>query len=178
MAECAYLFHTAFPIGAFEYGQWQSVDLQPTMSRSLGFQNTVKMDENLADAAIRNPWTRGGALNTITGSSRFLLRKKSAVGDDPIVRLMTGVEAMRAMGWDVQHYHHATLPLDASQHDVLATLAGRAFFTRFVARIVDAIEIVVVDNLVNEEVHLAFETFRIQMFVDCVRRVVSCHQNT
>ena len=127
MAECAHLFHTAFPIEASEYGQWQSVDLQPTMSRSLGFQNTVKMDANLADAAIRNPWARNGALNTLTGSSRFLLRKKSAVGEDLIVRLMTGVEAMRAMGWDVQHYHHATLPLDASQHDVLATLAGRAF---------------------------------------------------
>ena len=70
MQECAYFYHVGFPVK--ELGVWQSVDLQPTLSRTMGFNNTVQIDDDLTSVTLKDPWG-SGALKTLTGSGRYPL---------------------------------------------------------------------------------------------------------
>jgi site-specific DNA-cytosine methylase len=126
MQECAYFYHHGFPVLEQDFGKWQNVDLQPTLSRSMGFNNTVKIDHDIKATTLRNPWSIG-SLKTLTGSGRYLLRRKLDDVEPAEVRVLNGVEAMRALGWDLQYYNRDTLPMPPSAHEQLSTLAGRAF---------------------------------------------------
>ena len=124
MEEAAYLLHYAFPVLPESVGQWESVDINPTLSRVLGLGSQIKMGDDLSKVTLQRAWS--SHMRTLTGSSRYLMRRQEVSGGRVQVRMLHGVEAMRAMGWDLCHYAPAAGP-DSHDHDVLCTLAGRAF---------------------------------------------------
>lgn len=107
--------------------------------------NVKRTDECLEGVVLKDPWSKGGDLPTITGTSRFLLRYKQSPDHQPVGRMLIGAEALQAMGWDYTYWHEGELPDGAPRFDneLIGTMAGRAFsgfaFTPVVASIIAAI---------------------------------------
>jgi site-specific DNA-cytosine methylase len=146
MKECAFFYFQHFGTAPEYMGKWQAVDLHPTISRGVGLGVNIKrVDECLEGVVLKDPWSKGGDLPTITGTSRFLLRYKHSPDHQPVGRMLLGAEAMQAMGWDSTYWHEEELPDDAPRFDneLLGTMAGRAFsgfaFTPVAASIIAAI---------------------------------------
>jgi len=121
MKECAYFYHEAFPTQADELGDWVAVNLNESLGRTMGYPAQ-------AEGRLKNPWVRP-QLGTLTGSSRWCVRRQQTATSVPQIRLLTGVEAMRCIGWDLSFWAqlgHANLPA-AVDDDLLTNMAGNAF---------------------------------------------------
>ncbi len=68
MQECAFFYHTAFPVKESELDRYQTVDLNPTTSRTLGLGAKATMTEDLSNVALKSPW-KTDVLRTIAGPS-------------------------------------------------------------------------------------------------------------
>lgn len=75
-----------------------------------------------------NPW-KFPRLGTLTGHSTWLIRRQLENGQ-VTVRLMTGFEAMRVIGWDVGNWRNAPGCFfeGLMTNELLKNLAGNAFF--------------------------------------------------
>ena len=51
------------------FGQWEVIDLNPTVSRQLGLSTQVDMMDDLESVKLRNPWFLK-KMFTLAGSSR------------------------------------------------------------------------------------------------------------
>ena len=130
MQECAYFYHTFFPVTEPCFGQWQSVDVNMSMPRTLNVEDISKAQQTVYKADLKNPWLTG-PMRCLTGSSRMLLRYQQSPSDVPVVRMLLGVEAFRAMGWDRRHWAGyvpgGPFPFPECDNQTLCTMAGRAF---------------------------------------------------
>ena len=86
---------------------------------------------NGPDESFKNPW-KGPDLGTMVGSSKWCLRRLLTRGD-LVIRMMTGIEAMRAIGWELEDwvFHAGRGPASIYQNgitdELLLNLAGNAF---------------------------------------------------
>ena len=122
-----YFYHYAFPSDT--YGHWQFVDVNMSLSRVMGFQKQINMQEVLpAVEKMRMPWAKDLSACTLRGSTRVFMRMQASPEDRPVVRLMHGKEVMSAMGWHRQWFKPG-LPSGSksNSHEFLCSLAGRSF---------------------------------------------------
>jgi hypothetical protein len=114
-----------------------------------GFDANLGISRLLGDKGTRNPWK--SVLPTMVGSSKFVIRIVDATGLLTI-RQLTGVEAMRCIGWDICDWKED--PLRAGHPDsLLRNLAGNAFSAFAVAPLIAAVVAVqgMFDSLVEPE---------------------------
>ena len=124
----AWFFTKAFPIKTDMVGVYaQFIDINPTISRVLGYPTQLKETDDLAGVIWKDPWACND-LMTYVGSSKVLMRYVGGYTHGPRVRLMHGQEALRCMGWDPTWFTWKE-STDAKCHDsaFLSTMAGRAF---------------------------------------------------
>ncbi len=75
---------------------------------------------------MRSPW-RFPTCGTLTGHTRFLVRRQDPADGSHTVRLMSGVEAMRAIGWDLGDWRGPPGGGGKFKDGLLRSLAGNAF---------------------------------------------------
>ena len=120
MKEVTWFLHQNFAHAPKHLGEWEAVDVNENLKRLLVFPP--------ADGEpLKNPW-RFPLCGTITGNSKWLVRRVQPDGST-IVRLLSGVECMRAMGWDLLDWADDTAPgIDPCLNDeLLKNMAGNAF---------------------------------------------------
>lgn len=139
-SQCVLLCHLCFPPPP------QSINGSIVVQ---GFDANLGISRLLGDKGTRNPWK--SVLPTMVGSSKFVIRIVDATGLLTI-RQLTGVEAMRCIGWDICDWKED--PLRAGHPDsLLRNLAGNAFSAFAVAPLIAAVVAVqgMFDSLVEPE---------------------------
>lgn len=114
-AQVGHFLHAMFPPGD---AQWQFVDLNHTLERTLRFPPAP-------GKPLHCPWRY--TCPTLTSMSKILIRRQTALpGGALVLRALHPLEAFRLMGWDLPWWTKPLWSADVTP-ELLTNMAGNAF---------------------------------------------------